>query len=232
MKRNGKQTRHIAHIMPRKPKNTVAQPGLLEAHVATAPCVPAIREALKQWRDDKYKGVTETTRILLNYWFNTDHRLPNGRKFEYHYFQREAIETLIYLYEVAGVRRHKALLEKYATNINLRLLQYDEFARYCVKMATGSGKTKVMALAMTWQYLNAAAESREDYAKTFLLIAPNVIVYERLKTDFSGGRIFRADPAHPARTANLLGYAMLHARRRRTRQFHRGSISDQHPAAL
>jgi hypothetical protein len=89
-----------------------------------------------------YNGISDTTRILLNYWFYTDHRLPNGRKFAYHFFQREAVETLIYLYEVAKVRRHKNLVETFATRSNLRLLQYDEFARYCVKMATGSGKTR------------------------------------------------------------------------------------------
>ena len=80
---------------------------------------------------------------------------------------------------------------------DLRLLQYDDFARYCIKMATGSGKTKVMALAMAWQYFNAVAEGRDDYAKTFLLIAPNVIVFERLRQDFASGRIFRTDPIIP-----------------------------------
>ena len=133
----------------------------------------------------------------MNYWFKTDHRLPNGGKFAYHYFQREAIETLVYLYEVAKVRRHKSLVETFATRSDLRLLQYDEFARYCVKMATGSGKTKVMSLAVAWQFFNAVAEARDDFAKTFLLIAPNVIVFERLRTDFEGGRIFRADPIIP-----------------------------------
>ena len=59
---------------------------------------------------------------------------------------------------------------------------------YCIKMATGSGKTKVMALAIAWHYFNAVAEGRDDYAKTFLVIAPNVIVFERLRTDFAGGR--------------------------------------------
>jgi type III restriction enzyme len=145
-----------------------------------------------------YKGVTETTRILLNHWFHTDHRLPNGRPFVYFDAQKFAVETLIYLYEVAGVRRHKDLIEKYAGgNKDLRLLQYDDFARYCVKMATGSGKTKVMALAIAWQFFNAVAEARDDYAKTFLLIAPNVIVFERLKKDFANGKIFRADPIIP-----------------------------------
>jgi type III restriction enzyme len=182
--------------MPRKAKAAANQLSLLEARVSTAPCVMAIRAAVQAWREGGYKGVTGTTRCLLNYWFLTDHR-PNGRKFAYHYFQREAVETLIYLYEVAGVRRNRALVESYAMRGDLRLLQHDEFARYCVKMATGSGKTKVMALVIAWQFFNAAAEGREDFAKTFLVIAPNVIVYERLRTDFAGGCIFRADPVIP-----------------------------------
>jgi len=183
--------------MPRKHRNDIDQLGLLEAKVSTAPCVPGIRDKVKTWREGGYKGVTGTTRILLNYWFLTDHRLPNGRKFEYHYSQQNAIETLIYLYEVAKVRRHKNLVETFATRSDLRLLQYDDFPRYCVKMATGSGKTKVMSLAMAWQFFNAAAEGRDDYAKTFLVIAPNVIVFERLRTDFEGGRIFQVDPVIP-----------------------------------
>src|SRR5688572_20988127 len=152
--------------MPRKKQPaSKAQTSFLEPIAKTAPCVPAIRHAVDEWRFKDYEGISETTRILLNYWFKTDHRLPNGSKFSYHQSQREAIETLIYLYEVAGVRRHKTLVENYAgSNKDLRLLQYDEFARYCVKMATGSGKTKVMALAIAWQFFNSVAEAREDFA--------------------------------------------------------------------
>jgi type III restriction enzyme len=179
-------------------KTPKEQLGLLEARTRTAPCVPAIREAVKEWRDTGYKGITATTRLLLNYWFHTDHRLPNGKPFKYHDSQREAMETMVYIYEVAGIRRHKDLLEKYAPNIaNLRLLQYDDFTRYCIKMATGSGKTKVMSLAIAWQYFNAVVESRNDYARVFLVLAPNVIVFERLRTDFGSGHIFRADPVIP-----------------------------------
>jgi len=175
-----------------------AQPNLFQAQVKTAPCVPAIRAAVEEWRADGWKGISGTTRTLLSYWFRTDHRLPNGRAFRYHDTQREAIETLIYLFEVAGVRSHKDLVERFATSTpGLRLLQYDDFARYCVKMATGSGKTKVMSLAIAWQYFNAVVEGRDDYARTFLVIAPNIIVFERLRTDFGGGRVFRADPVIP-----------------------------------
>jgi len=179
-------------------KKTKGQLNFLQPQVKTAPCVPAIREAVDAWRDSDYKGATDTSRLLLNYWFHTDHRLPNGKTFIYHDSQKFAIETLIYLYEVANVRRHKDLVENYAgSNKDLRLLQYDDFARYCIKMATGSGKTKVMSLAIAWQYFNAVAEGRDDYAKTFLIFAPNVIVFERLRTDFANGLIFRADPVIP-----------------------------------
>ena len=135
---------------------------------------------------------------MLNYWFVADHKLSNKQLFKYHEAQREAIETLIYVYEIAKIRSRKDLLEQYApATSQVRLPAYDEFARFCTKMATGSGKTKVMSMAIIWQYFNAVRESEEDYAKTFLVIAPNVIVFERLKSDFEGGRIFTLDPLIP-----------------------------------
>jgi type III restriction enzyme len=170
----------------------------IEEYLATAPCVPAIRPAVASWRENNYKGITSTTRELLNYWFKTDHILPNGTSFNYYPAQREAIETLIYIFEVEKIRSRKSLLEKFASNSkDLRLPPYDDFSRYCIKMATGSGKTKVMALAVVWQYFNAVKENDEEFAKNFLLIAPNVIVLDRLKTDFTSGRIFKSDPMFP-----------------------------------
>jgi type III restriction enzyme len=185
--------------MPRKQKPSVGeQANLLEARVSTAPCVPAVRKAVADWRVSRYKGATATSRLLLNYWFYTDHRMRTGGRFRYHDSQREAIETLVYVYEVAQIRRHRDLLERFAPNVpGIHVLQHDEFPRFCIKMATGSGKTKVIALAVAWQYFNAVAEGRSDYARAFLLIAPNVIVFERLRTDFGGGRIFRTDPIVP-----------------------------------
>lgn len=187
--------------MPRGQKKTaVMQPGLfdLSPFLKTAPCVPALRKLVAEWRENNYPGITPTTRILLNFWFSTDHRLPTGQLFTYHDAQREAIETLIYVYEVAKVRNRKDLLEQYVSGkADLHLPGYDEFARYCTKMATGSGKTKVMSLAIVWQYFNAVRENDNDYAKTFLILAPNVIVFERLKSDYEGGRMFRADPLIP-----------------------------------
>lgn len=181
-------------------KSKTKQSGLfdIQDYLSTAPCVPALRNAVAVWREGNYKGITQTTRELLNFWFRTDHRLPNGRPFYYHSAQREAIETLIYVYEVEKVRSRKELLERYAYDSkNLRLPPYDDFSRYCIKMATGSGKTKVMALAIAWQYFNVVRENSEEYAKTFLIIAPNVIVFERLSIDFQNGMIFRTDPLFP-----------------------------------
>jgi type III restriction enzyme len=164
----------------------------------TAPCVPALREAVASWRASDYKGITDTTRELLNYWFFTDHLLSTGKPFKYHAAQKEAIETAIYLFEVRNIRSRKALLETFSfDNKNIRLPSYDDFARYCIKMATGSGKTKVMALAVVWQFANAVKEGRDDYAKTFLILAPNVIVFERLQLDFGNGLIFKNDPLIP-----------------------------------
>ena len=189
----------------RKRKQPVAesQAELLDitARLRTAPCVPALREAVKAWKAGGYKGITDTTRSLLNYWFKTDHKLPTGLPFKYHPSQQEAIETLIFVWEFEKVRTRKELLERYAQDgRGLRLPPYDDFARYCIKMATGSGKTKVMALAVAWQFLNAAREADEiakNYAKTFLLLAPNVIVFERLKSDFANKRIFTVDQMIP-----------------------------------
>lgn len=190
--------------MARRTKTDPAQASFLQPALKTAPCVPAIREAVRAWAAGGYKGVTPTTRTLLNYWFQNDHRRPDGRPFRYHPFQREAIKTLIYLYEVVRVRRFGELVGQYAPlgmKDTLRLLQYDDFARYCVKMATGSGKTKVMSLVVAWQYFNAVLEDSAAYAATTLIIAPNVIVFERLKEDFEGGRVFRTDPLIPRELA-------------------------------
>lgn len=186
--------------MARQKKQPPGQGDLLQARANTAPAVPLIREAVASWKAGNYRGISDTTRCLLTWWFPSDgHRMGRGagRAFRYHPFQREAIETLIYLYEVEEVRRQKTLLETFVRRPDIQLLQYDEFARYCLKMATGSGKTKVMSLAIAWQYLNSVVEGTADFARTFLVLAPNVIVYERLRADFAGGRIFKTDPVIP-----------------------------------
>ncbi len=182
-----------------RPKADKAQKDIfnIQEQLSTAACVPAVREAVKAWRSSGYKGITNTTKELFDFWFHTDH-VVNGHTFRYHQAQREAIETLVYIFEVETVRSRKELLEKYAFDTkDLRLPPYDDFARYCIKMATGSGKTKVMAMAIVWQFTNAIKEDEKIYAKNFLILAPNVIVFDRLRSDFESGRIFRTDPLIP-----------------------------------
>src|SRR4051812_10912783 len=100
----------------RKQQVPPSQTELLDitAKLRTAPCVPALREAVRAWKAGGYKGVTDTTRTLLNYWFETDHRTRTGFPFKYHDSQREAIETLIFVWEFEKIRTRKDLLERYA----------------------------------------------------------------------------------------------------------------------
>jgi hypothetical protein len=168
--------------MPRAAKTSKADQSLFDitAQLRTAACVPAIRQAVTDWRTAGYPNTTGTTRLLFNHWFNTDHRLKNGRPFAYHQSQRVAIESLVYVWEAEKVWSRKVLLERFAVKEiaqTVPLPKFDDFARYCLKMATGSGKTKVMSLAVAWQFLNAMREKEEigrDYAKTFLVIAQRV----------------------------------------------------------
>ncbi len=181
-------------------KASPAQMSYLEDHGNTAPAVPAISHEVREWRNNNYQGATDTSRTLLNYWFHSDHKLRLDEPFEYYAAQQRAIESLIYVYEVAKVRNRVSLYQQFIPHDRadeIRFPRYDSFARYCTKMATGSGKTKVMALAIAWQYFNAVLENSADYARTFLVIAPNVIVFERLRGDFAGGRIFQNDPVIP-----------------------------------
>jgi len=98
----------------RKTAQPPEQEDLLTARVTTAPCVPEIRKAVKEWRERKYKGATATTKILFNFWFATDHRRADGQSFQYYTAQREAVETVAWLYEVEKVRRHRDLVERFA----------------------------------------------------------------------------------------------------------------------
>ncbi|CAN5419778.1 hypothetical protein BH18ACI1_BH18ACI1_23750 [soil metagenome] len=143
--------------MPRK-TNTPAQTPLLDVgrEGRTGICVPAIDREVKEWRKQGFPGITKTTKRLFDFWFKNEHRSADGQVFKYYDAQREAVETLVYLFEVKKIRNRKDLLYEYAKGQFLQFPADDEFARFAVKMATGSGKTKVMALAMAWQYFNAA----------------------------------------------------------------------------
>lgn len=165
------------------------------------PLVHKIRNEIKEWRDLRYSGASKTSKSLLAWWFEKERivPLPDGTITEFKYFfaQREAIETIIYLYEVARVRTKYDLM-RYDSSGAVSTGMFDEdWLRLVIKMATGSGKTKVMSLLITWCYFNRLYEEESTLSTNFLLIAPNIIVLDRLRTDFDGLRIFFNDPLLP-----------------------------------
>ncbi|MFQ6072223.1 MAG: DEAD/DEAH box helicase, partial [Methanosarcinales archaeon] len=163
--------------------------------------VKELRKAVFTWREEGYPNTTDTTRSLLQFWFEEDHIVDN-EPFEFWFCQREAIETLIYVYEVLKLHKFSDLYEQFGEGKNLTmnlqtLMELNAYPLYAFKMATGSGKTFVMALAIVWSYFNHKRENKEDYTSKFLLIAPNIIVYDRLKRDFQDGNIFKKYPFIP-----------------------------------
>lgn len=165
------------------------------------PLVHKVRRGVKQWRENGYAGASDTTRALLNHWFQTEHLLPQAdgsvRSFQWYFAQREAVESAIWLYEVEQARDPYALM-KYDSSGRVSKGMFDEdWTRYVLKLATGAGKTKVMSLLMAWCYFHRRYEPGSDLSTNFLLIAPNIIVLDRLRTDFDGAKIFFEDPILP-----------------------------------
>lgn len=168
-----------------------------------------LRAMVKEWRDNFYFGASDTSRTLLNYWFGRAHTIgTNGssREFRYYFCQREAIETLIYLKEFRKLECLSQLIAEYggayAETAALGVTEEeDAWSRYAFKMATGTGKTKVMSLAIVWSYFHALRENNSPMARHFVVIAPNLTVFERLKEDFKpeggGPDIFDTDPLIP-----------------------------------
>lgn len=157
-----------------------------------------LRKAVYTWREQGYPNVTPTTKRLLQFWFEEDHLLEN-EPFEFWFCQREAIETLIYVYEVMKKRNFIDLARDFGAGpIQGYDPSYDQYPLYAFKMATGSGKTYVMALSIVWQYFNHKKENKNDYTSKYLLIAGEKnVIYDRLTRDFKDGKIFRELPLIP-----------------------------------
>jgi type III restriction enzyme len=165
------------------------------------PLVANVREGVKAWRDTGYAGASGTSRALLNWWFETDHMIEQAdgaqSQFRYYFAQREAVETVIWLYDVRGARDKFDLLRFDASGAVSANMFDEDWPRFVVKMATGAGKTKVLSLLMAWSFFHKLYEANSSLARNFLLIAPNIIVLDRLRADFDGLRIFFNDPVLP-----------------------------------
>jgi type III restriction enzyme len=166
--------------------------------------VARVQAKVEEWVRSDYTraphAVSDTTRTLLDHWFSTPHRMADGSFFAWYPHQRRAVETVIYLHEACHVRRLADLTAVVGSEVGD---QRDPWPKLGLWMATGSGKTKVMSLLAAWAFLNRKLEGdRLGLGSVGLVIAPNLIVLERLLTDFAPSEpnvpnIFRADPIIP-----------------------------------
>lgn len=165
------------------------------------PLVPELRKQVKKFRDSGYEGATATSKSLLNWWFKTPHltqKADISSEFRYFFSQREALETIVYLVDVKKVK-DKFDLIRFDSSGAISANMFDEtWKRFVVKMATGAGKTKVISLALAWSFYHKLYEENSPMARNFLVIAPNIIVLDRIYKDFQGLRIFlKDDPVLP-----------------------------------
>ncbi|MFI5558606.1 DEAD/DEAH box helicase family protein [Amycolatopsis japonica] len=139
--------------------------------------------------------VTPTTAELLKFWFQQDY--CDLRPLNFHEGQRAAILHTIYAHEVIGARSLRELYEAVAGEAMLDggvlgevMRERHSHPKYAAKMATGTGKTWVLNALLVWQYLNKLANPADErFTSNFLLVAPGLIVYDRLLDSFQGKMI-------------------------------------------
>ncbi len=165
------------------------------------PLVAKIRQHVFDWRNQGYPGASATSVALLRWWFETEHLLEQAdgslSSFQYYFAQREAVETVIWLHDVKHARDKFDLLRFDASGSVSSGMFSEDWPRYVLKMATGSGKTKVLSLLIAWSFFHKLYEADSTLSRNFLVIAPNIIVLDRLRADFDGLKIFFNDPVLP-----------------------------------
>jgi len=146
----------------------VAKGGQLQItdHQIALEQVNRIRARVKGWRDSDYPGASTVTRALFAHWFDPE-REAGARPF---FAQQEAIETLAFLTEAPQDRRE-----------GIDVVSFEHYPRWAVKLATGAGKTLVMAMTICWSGLNKlAARGDARFSDAFLIVCPNLTVRQRL----------------------------------------------------
>ena len=159
----------------------------------------ALEGEVQAWVDQGWPGVTQTTLELFNYWFQ------RGEDVEERFYdcQRRAIETIVYCCEILKPTTLQELFERVAPESlyqHLPLKQEVEtisFLKYAVKMATGSGKTWVLAALLVWQYFNKINNEEGDYSYRFLVVTPGHEVLNRLLDSFKGKRDIKTGNRNP-----------------------------------
>jgi len=148
----------------------------------------------KEWQDGSFMAkVTPVTQDLLRYWFFP--AFCDERYINFHEGQKQAILNAIYCHEIlktdSVLEMYRIASEDLLSAEFLNCIQKDKYShpKYCIKMATGTGKTWVLNALLIWQFLNTKykeVESEVKFTKNFLLVAPGLIVYERLLDAFLG----------------------------------------------
>jgi len=129
--------------------------------------VNKIRPRVKKWKERGYPNVTGITKRLLDFWNDNTHR-----ELQFFYCQLEAVETAIWLVEASDSEKQGIDIPKGG----------GDWERQCLKLATGTGKTVVMAMLIAWQALNKIANPKDArFSKNILIIAPGLTVRDRLQ---------------------------------------------------
>jgi len=165
----------------------------------------ALDGEVQAWVDQGWPGVTKTTFDLFNYWFKRDEDVEE----RFHECQRRAIETIVYCHEVLKPKNLNELFERAAPEALLEHLPLKQevekitFPKYALKMATGSGKTWVLAAFLIWQYFNHLNGERPgEFSCRFLVVTPGREVLNRLLDSFKG----RRDPKTGMRLSGTSDY--------------------------
>jgi type III restriction enzyme len=162
-----------------------------------------IRERVSVWRSLGWPGVTAITRRLLEYWTDAERERP------LFFCQIEALETAIYMTECA-TKQGDAWIGN-----ELRALADEQnpgLSRTAFKMATGSGKTVVMAMLIAWQTLNKQANPRDArFSDAFLVVTPGITIRDRLRVLLpeSPDNYYRARDIVTAADLERLGQARI-----------------------
>ena len=161
-----------------------------EDRFLSSPRINRIRERVRQWREGGYVGITRTTARLLEYWTNPE------RERKLFFCQQEALETAIYLTEVAG-SFGDAWIENELREENATF--NEGLPRVALKMATGSGKTVVMAMLIAWHALNKLEERHDKrFSDAFLIVSPGITIRDRLRV------LLPQDPSNYYRERDLV----------------------------
>ncbi|WP_410482795.1 BPTD_3080 family restriction endonuclease [Sphingomonas sp. A2-49] len=172
-------SKFIVPVPASRKKAAAAQASLdLETYTENAK-INEIRGYVDAWRaipNPADWGVTPATQRLLEHWRRPGDQWAGPHPF---FCQIEAVETMIWLTEVAPRRAAtRGLLDQIAKDneeANPALF------RLAMKMATGSGKTTVMAMLIAWQAINAARKETKDFSRAFLIVAPGITIKDRLR---------------------------------------------------